>query len=87
MSNIYVGDAAEGVIGLPQRFCEAKDLWEKEEQASKPCPDEGGAARFALLRRGDSCIFGCAVEAEEEGLLALLRRGDPCISDWDICLL
>ena len=43
MSNIYVGDAAEGVIGLPQRFCEAKDLWEKEEQASKPCPD---------LRRG-----------------------------------
>ena len=22
-------------IGLPQRFCETKDLWEKEEQAEK----------------------------------------------------
>ena len=39
-------------IGLPQRFCEAKDLWEEEERASKPCPDERGAAKFALLRRG-----------------------------------
>ena len=36
-------DETEGVLRLPQRFCEAKDLWEKEEQASKPCPD---------LRRG-----------------------------------
>ena len=35
--------APPSYIGLPQRFCEAKDLREKEEQASKPCPD---------LRRG-----------------------------------
>ena len=23
------------MIGIPQRFCEAKDLWEEEEQAVK----------------------------------------------------
>ena len=43
-------------IGLPQRFCEAKDLWEEEERASEPCPDERGAAKFALLRRGGEGI-------------------------------
>lgn len=43
------------LTGFPQRFCEAKDLWEKEEQALKLRPDEGGPARVALLRRGDSC--------------------------------
>ena len=34
--------------GFPQRFCEAKDLWEKEEQALKLRPDEGGAGKGCL---------------------------------------
>ena len=33
-------------------FALAKDLWEKEERALEPCPDERGAAKFALLRCG-----------------------------------
>ena len=36
------------LTGLPQRFCEAKDLWEEEKQASKPCPDKGGAGKVCL---------------------------------------
>ena len=41
------------LIGLPQRFCEAKDLWEEETQAERSSRKErsGGPAGFAATRR------------------------------------
>ena len=40
-------------IGLPQRFCEAKDLWEEETQVERSSRKErsGGPAGFAVTRR------------------------------------
>ena len=49
-----------GVYRAPAKiFAKQKDLWEEEEQASKPCPDAGGAGEICLAPTSRSATQYC----------------------------
>ena len=66
--------AATSHLGFPQRFCEAKDLREEEKQASKPCPDEGGAGKVCLASTSRSATKYCDADALRVYLSLLVLR-------------